>query len=107
MFKVKQLGVADNAHKWIENWLSHRKQRVDMNATASDWAPLASGVPQGSVLGPVLFIIYEYINYIDVGLNNFIANFADDTKIVNSVISAYDKQSLQEDLHKISAWSVL
>ncbi len=100
MFKIKELGIAGNVHNWIENWLSNRKQRVVINGTASEWAPVTSGVPQGSVLGPVL-----YINDIDVGLNNFIGKFADDTKIGNSVISDRDRQSFQDDLHKISAWS--
>ncbi len=66
------------------------------------WLHLTSGVPQGSVLGPVLFIIY--INDIDDGLN-FISKFADDTKIGNSIITDHDRISLQEDLRKISYWS--
>ncbi len=102
MFKVKQLGIAGNVHNWSENRPNNRKQRVIINGSASDWAPVTSGVLQGSVLGPVLFIIY--INDIDIALHNFIAKFADDTKIGKSVISDCDKQSVQEDLHKISAW---
>ena len=103
MFKVKQLGIDGKVHKWLENWLSNRKQRVVINGAASDWAPVTSGVPQGSVLGPVLFIIY--INDIDVGLNNLISKFADDTKIGNSIITDHDRMSLQEDLRKIVEWS--
>ncbi len=66
MFKVNQLVITGNVHNWIENWLSNSKQRVVINAFASDWAPVISGVPQGSVLGPEVFTVY--INVIDVGL---------------------------------------
>ncbi len=99
---VKQLGITGNVHNWIENGLSNRIQRIVISGTTSDWAPVISGVPQDSVLGPVLFIIY--INDINVGLNNFIAKLTDDTKIGKSV-PYRDGQSLQEDLRKISSWS--
>ncbi len=63
-----------------------------------DWAPVTSGVPQCSVVEPVLVVIY--INDIDVWLNNFISKFVGDTKIGNSTITDLDSTSLQEDLRK-------
>ncbi len=76
---------------------------VVINGTASDWPPVTSGVPQCSVLGLVLFIIY--INDIDIGLNNLTSKFADDAKTGNSINTDHDRMSLQEDLRKISEWS--
>ena len=85
MFKIMQLGIAGNMYNWIESWLWNRKQRVVINGSALHWVPVTSGVSERFLLRPVLFVIC--INYIDVGLHNFISILADDTKIVNSVKS--------------------
>ncbi len=91
------------AHCEQAHWLTNRQQRVMIDALNSEWAPVPSGAPQSSVIGPVLFIIY--IHDVDVELNGRISKYADDTKIRNSVLCHGNRQSLHENLHKISAWS--
>lgn len=103
MAKVRALGITGKVAEWIECWLSNRKQRVVINGTASEWASVTSGVPQGSVLGPLLFIIY--INDIDVGLVSKISKFADDTKLGANAVELTGVQQLQSDLDKIGEWS--
>ncbi len=98
MFKIKQIWSDGNVYSWTENWLINRRQGVVINGTASNWTSVTNGVPQGSVLGQVLFIIY--INDIDVGVNSFISKFADDTKTGNSKMTDRDRMCLQEDLRK-------
>ena len=70
----------------------------------SDWHNISSGVPQGSVLGPILFLIY--INDLDDDVKSKISKIADDTKIANRVISLSQQQELQNDLNTLGKWAV-
>jgi hypothetical protein len=101
--KLKSHGIGGEVLGWIEQWLCGRRQRVSINKTFSDWVDVSSGVPQGSVLGPVLFLIY--INDIDIDLISRLSKFADDTKLYNSVSTDQDRVGLQSDLDKLHEWS--
>ena len=103
MNKVRSLGIIDEVGDWIEDWLRNRKQRVVINGASSDWRNVTSGVPQGSVLGPLLFIIY--INDLDLDLASKISKFADDTKIGINAENNSEIRKLQSDLEKIGDWS--
>ena len=105
--KVKCHGVEGNIYNWIKSWLSDRKQRTVLNGSCSSWSNVTSGVPQGSVLGPLLFIIF--INDIDNAVDTLhcaLFKFADDTKGVHVVNSEDDALKLQIDLDNLHKWSV-
>ena len=78
-------------------------QRVVVNGKPSEWSPVRSGVPQGSILGPVLFVIF--INDLDEGVRNHILKFADDTKLFSQVSTNEDAEKLQKDLSILNEWS--
>ena len=103
---VKSLGINGKVYKWIENWLTNRKQRVTIKGAFSTWLEVMSGVPQGSVLGPLLFLIF--INNIDdcAGLIDKIRKFADDTKLGHCIKSDSDRNALQETLNELTNWSL-
>ena len=82
---IKKLEAYDfrgNLLKWLTDFLSGRKQRVVLGENVSDWKEVLSGVPQGSVLGPLLFVIF--INDIPSVVNSLIKLFADDTKLLTT-----------------------
>jgi hypothetical protein len=101
--KLKSYYIGENLIKWIEDWLKDRRQRVVLDGFKSEWRSVTSGVPQGSVLGPVLFIIY--INDIDTGLTCKISKFADDTKLMTSSQRKESIEDLQKDVKKLEFWS--
>jgi ribonucleases P/MRP protein subunit RPP40 len=101
--KLEAHGVGGSVAKWIADWLSEREQRVMLNQSVSDWSKVLSGVPQGSVLGPLLFVIY--INDIDTATVNKLLKFADDTKILSVVSSADQVRQLRLDLVNLFKWS--
>ena len=102
--KIEAHGIGGDVLRWIKEWLKDRKQRVCLNGEKSDWGAVTSGVPQGSVLGPLLFIMY--LNDLDTGITSNLSKFADDTKIGRSIRNLEDSQALQGDLDRLYDWSV-
>ena len=102
--KMKKLGINNKIFKWIEAFLNDRKQKVIVNGINSEPVNVKSGVPQGSVLGPLIFLIH--IGDIDYCVeNSIIRSFADDTRIVGKVESYDDVANIQDDLQTIYDWT--
>ena len=84
-------------------FLSDRVQQVNVNGTNSEWANITSGIPQGSVLGPILFVLY--INDLPENIVSNVYMFADDTKVFKTITSPHDQHTLQNDLDYLTSWS--
>ena len=101
--KLQACGIRGQVLTWIQSWLSGRRQKVGIGDKHSRWATVLSGVPQGSVLGPLLFVIF--INDIDEGILSKISKFADDTKLCRVIGNEKEAEILQEDLKRMFRWS--
>ena len=101
--KLNSHGIGGKVWRWIESWLEDRQQRVCMDGVGSVWRRVTSCVPQGSVLGPILFLIF--INDIDDGISNEILKFADDTKIFGKTSSQDCRDSMQKDTQILCSWA--
>ena len=101
--KVHSFGIQGSIYKWLENFLMGRRQRVTIGSDKSNWANVLSGIPQGSVLGPILFVLF--INDIPNALQNVSRIFADDTKAYKVVRTIEEQDNLQEDLNSALNWS--
>ena len=103
LLKLHRIGINSSVVKWISAFLSNRSQLVVLDGEGSDSCPVQSGVPQGSVLGPCLFLIY--INDTpDIIHSNHIRLFADNTIIYPTVSNQSDCQALQTDLTYLEEW---
>ena len=103
--KLRGYGIGGNLLEWIKDFLTDRSQFVSVNDSCSDKIPVHSGVPQGSVLGPILFIYY--INDMPSVTNCNLKIFADDTKAYTPVTSLNDQDKLQTCINNLSNWTDL
>ena len=101
--KTKALGITGKVGRWIHSFLTARKQNIVVNGTKSKDSNVLSGVPQGTVLGPLLFLIY----IADIGENvkGKLQVYVDDTKLKKPINNEIDVESLQEDLETLYSWA--
>ena len=102
LHKLDYNGIRGSTHNWISLWLSGRSQQVVLDGQASDPVPVLSGVPQGSVLGPILFLIF--INDLPDNLKSSVCLFADDCVMYMNIHSLQDCLILQENLDSLGLW---
>ena len=104
LFKLKQIGVTGSLLNWMKSYLSDRKIRVTLNGKCSGWKEINAGVPQGSILGPLLYLIY--VNDITNDIESDINLFADDTSLLKVIYDPTQSfQVINSDLAKLEEWS--
>ena len=101
--KPQSIGVQGQLLRWVEAFLTGRRHRVSLSGELSNWTDVTSGIPQGSVLGPILFVIF--INDMPNVVKNCCKLFSDDAKLYRPVLSEADTQSLQSDIDNLMEWS--
>jgi len=103
LVKLQSYGIRGNILTWLSSFLTNRDQRVMVNGSQSSWLPVTSGVPQGTVLGPLLFLLY--INDITDNIDSEIRLFADDCILYRTIRSSADQAILQHDIDTLHSWS--
>jgi hypothetical protein len=103
LHKLRAYGYDSYTCNWVKAFLSNRKQRVVLGETSSEWLDVLSGVPQGSCIGPLLFLIF--INDMPSLVQHVCKLFADDTKLIAVIKSASDRTLLQSDLDRLVEWA--
>lgn len=105
LHKLKMYKIGEKYTKWLEAFLIGRKQRVIVNNESSSWRDVTSGIPQGSVMGPVLFVLYINDLPESAAYNSDTFLYADDTKIFREINSVNDCEDLQTDIFALHKWS--
>ncbi len=103
LFKLSKYGINGKLLHWIESFLTLRRQRVLLNGTPSDWEKVLSGVPQGTIIGPILFLFF--INDLPDVVDCKVMLFADDAKLYSTIKNEDDCLDLQSDLDCLVDWS--
>ncbi|KAL8613962.1 hypothetical protein ACOMHN_023198 [Nucella lapillus] len=102
LHKIHDYGIKGKTNKWIKSFQSNRRQAVVVDGEKAEFSSVKSGVPQGSVLGPCLFLVY--INDLPKNLNSKVRIFADDTAIYSTITADADIKQLQNDLQNLEVW---
>ncbi|KAF7237482.1 RNA-directed DNA polymerase from mobile element jockey [Varanus komodoensis] len=101
--KLRSFGIHQSTVRWIRAWLTDRKQRATISGEPSGWRPVTSGVPQGSVLGPILSNLF--INDMEEGVNSLLIKFAGDTKTGAVATAEEQVLQIQKDLDRLWKWA--